>query len=192
MPSKAICPRNSLLFLLLYLTVAAATLFSAELESKRSDHYLAQDLLQTVIVRTPKWTEIKLEVADGIRKGDIIRIWAGGSIDCGNGDQPGQHICGPAGTFETPPPALEAGKLALSPSSEHAFCLLFKTDAHAAVKCRPPGKPLEIKCAKNGEKLWAGFNDEKDRYQDNHIGKGRRHVLDPLWVRIEVIRIVTD
>ena len=54
------------------------------------------------------------------------------------------------------------------------------------------GKPLEITLAKDNEKLWVGFNDEKGRYQDNHLGKGRRHELDPLWVRIEVVRITVD
>ena len=45
---------------------------------------------------------------------------------------------------------------------------------------------------KDKEKLWIGFNDEKGRYQDNHLGKGRRHELDPLWVRIEVVRMTVD
>ena len=54
------------------------------------------------------------------------------------------------------------------------------------------GKPLEIKLAKDQEKVFVGFNDEKGRYQDNHLGKGRRHELDPLWVRIEVVRTVVD
>ncbi len=56
----------------------------------------------------------------------------------------------------------------------------------------PPGKPLEIKLTKDNERLWVGFNDERGRYLDNHLGKGKRHELDPLWVRIEVIRIVVD
>ena len=51
---------------------------------------------------------------------------------------------------------------------------------------------LDIKLTKDGEKLWVGFNDEKGRYQDNHLGKGRRHELDPLWVRVEVVRITVD
>jgi hypothetical protein len=40
--------------------------------------------------------------------------------------------------------------------------------------------------------LWIGFNDERGRYLDNHLGKGRRHELDPLWVRVEVVRIIVD
>jgi hypothetical protein len=27
---------------------------------------------------------------------------------------------------------------------------------------------------------------------DNHLGKGRRHELDPLGMRIEVVRIIVD
>jgi hypothetical protein len=46
--------------------------------------------------------------------------------------------------------------------------------------------------AKEREKLWIGFNDERGRYHDNRLGKGRRHELDPAWVRIEVVRIVVD
>ena len=56
----------------------------------------------------------------------------------------------------------------------------------------PQGKPLEIKAGKANEKFWIGFNDSKGRYLDNHIGKGRRHEHDPLWIRIEVVRIVVD
>ena len=46
--------------------------------------------------------------------------------------------------------------------------------------------------AGTGEKLWLGFNDARGRYQDNHLGKGLRHEFDPLWVRIEVVRIIVD
>ena len=56
----------------------------------------------------------------------------------------------------------------------------------------PPGQPLEIKLTMDKEKLFVGFNDEKGRYQDNHLGNGRRHELDPLWVRVEVVRITVD
>ena len=34
--------------------------------------------------------------------------------------------------------------------------------------------------------------DEKGRYNDNHLGKGKRHELDPLWLRVEVVRITVD
>ena len=37
-----------------------------------------------------------------------------------------------------------------------------------------------------------GFNDLHGRYHDNHLGKGRRHEHDPLWLRVEVVRIVVD
>jgi hypothetical protein len=58
----------------------------------------------------------------------------------------------------------------------------------------PPGKRLEIKLTRDKEALSVGFNDGRGRYGDNynHIGKGRRHEHDPLWVRIEVVRIVVD
>jgi len=42
------------------------------------------------------------------------------------------------------------------------------------------------------ERLWVGFNDERGRYRDNHLGRGLRHEFDPLWVRVEVVRIVVD
>ena len=81
---------------------------------------------------------------------------------------------------------------ALSATPAHAYALLFKTESSGPTKCLPPGKPLEIRLGKDGEKLWVGFNDGKGRYQDNRPGKGLRHELDPLWVRIEVVRIVVD
>ena len=37
-----------------------------------------------------------------------------------------------------------------------------------------------------------GFNDRRGCYQDNHLGKGLRHELDPLWVRVEVVRTIVD
>jgi hypothetical protein len=59
-------------------------------------------------------------------------------------------------------------------------------------QCLPPGKALEVPLTKDKERLWIGFNDERGCYHDNHIGKGRRHELDPLWLRIEVVRIIVD
>ncbi len=70
--------------------------------------------------------------------------------------------------------------------------LSFLVESTGPTKCLPPGQPLEIKLTRDKEKLWIGFNDEKGRYQDNHLGKGKRHELDPLWVRIEVVRITVD
>jgi hypothetical protein len=164
-----------------------------EVESRVLTHYLPQDVLETA-VRTENWTELTLNVKGGLRKGDTVRIWAGGSIDRGNGDQPGDNVSGPDGVA----PATETSgspnvkNLALSQEPAHAFALLFKSEAPAICKCLPPGKPLEIKLTKDKEKLWLGFNDERGRYYDNHLGKGRRHELDPLWVRIEVVRTIVD
>jgi len=163
--------------------------FAADLESRVLTHYLPQDLLEDA-VRKESWTAIALNVKGGVSKGDVVRVWAGGSIDRGNGDQPGENTNGPDGY------PIQAGTnataFALSENPAHAYALLFKTDAAGPVKCLPPGKPLEIKLTRDNEKLSVGFNDEKGRYQDNHLGKGKRHELDPLWVRIEVVRIVVD
>src|SRR4029077_3391758 len=86
----------------------------------------------------------------------------------------------------------ETATLALSTEARHAFALLWKTEGPSLTKCLPAGKPLEIALTKDKEKLWVGFNDERGRFHDNHLGKGRRHELDPLWVRNEGIRMVVD
>jgi hypothetical protein len=161
---------------------------AAEVESRRLTHYLPQDLLEKAI-RTEGWTEITLDLKEGIQKDDIVRIWAGGTIDRGDNEQPGAVVNGPDGA-EAARPA--GANFALSSEPAHAYALLFKTEAAGPVKCLPPGKPLEIKMTKEREKLWIGFNDERGRYNDNHLGKGRRHELDPGWVRIEVVRFVVD
>lgn len=168
----------------------ALTAVGAEVESRVLTHYVPQDLLETV-VRTEGWTEIPLNVKGGVRKGDVVRIWAGGCIDRGNTDQPGQNVNGPDGLAATLR-AEEAVSLALSTESSHAFAVLCKTEGPGLMKCLPTGKPLEIPLTKDKEKLYIGFNDERGRYHDNHLGKGRRHELDPLWIRIEVVRIVVD
>jgi hypothetical protein len=162
---------------------------AAELESRVLTHYIPQDFLETAI-RTEGWTEVPINLKGGVRKGDVIRIWAGGSIDRGNGDQPGQYVAGPEGEA----PRQSAGDLkgALSSQPEHAYALLFKTDSSGIKKCAMPGKPLEITVTKDKEKLSVGFNDDKGRFYDNHLGKGRRHELDPLWVRIEIVRTIVD
>ena len=38
------------------------------------------------------------------------------------------------------------------------------------------------------------LSDETDElsFQDNHLGRGLRHELDPLWVRLEVVRTTVD
>jgi hypothetical protein len=163
---------------------------AAELESRVLTHYLPQDSLETA-VRTEGWTEVVLDLKGGVRKGDTIRIWTGGSIDRGNGDQPGENVNGPWGAAAGTLP-VEPGRLALAPDAGLAFAVLFKTETAAPRKPPTPGKPLEIKVMKDKERLWVGFNDEKGRYADNHLGKGRHHQLDPLWVRIEVVRTVVD
>lgn len=161
---------------------------AAELESRALTHYLPQDLLETV-VRKEGWTEIVLKPYNGVRKGDIARIWAGGMIDHGGGNQPGVNVAGPAGDKA---PAVDPSRLSLSQDAKHAYSLLFKTDDGKVHRCEAQGKPLQVPLAKDGARLWIGFNDLKGRYHDNHLGRGRRYELDPLWVRVEVIRIVVD
>jgi hypothetical protein len=169
--------------LVLGVTLAA---WADDVESRVLTHYVPQDLLEAA-VRKEGWTEVLLTVKGGVRKGDVVRIWAGGSIDRG-GDVPGQNFAGPDGVAVGVP----GEKLALSPEPGHVYALLFKTEGPGVQKCRPPGVPLEIKLTKDKERLWVGFNDQRGRYHDNRLGKGRRHQLDPLWVRIEVVRIVVD
>jgi hypothetical protein len=176
----------------LTLTLAAALAMNAsaaELDSRVLTHYIPQDFLETAI-RTEGWTEVPINLKGGPVKGDMIRIWAGGSIDRGNGDQPSQYVAGPAGESASQSPGEFKG--ALSSQPEHVYALLFKTDNSGIKKCAVPGKPLEITVTKDKEKLFVGFNDDKGRYYDNHLGKGRRHELDPLWVRIEIVRTIVD
>jgi hypothetical protein len=164
----------------------AVTVGAAEVESRVLTHYVPQDLLETA-VRTEGWTEVPLAVKGGVRKGDVVRIWAGGSIDRGNGETPGQSVNGPAGAAAGKNPAL-----ALSAEAGLAYALLFKTETAGPTRCLPPGKPLAIRLTRDKERLWVGFNDERGRYRDNHLGHGLRHEFDPLWVRVEVVRIVID
>jgi len=175
--------RRAAFFLPLFVVVSIS---AAEVESRVLTHYLPQDYLETA-VRSEKWTELSLPVKGGLHKGDVVRIWAGGSIDRGNGEQPGQNVNGPEGATSDEP-----ARLALAAKSQFAFALLFKAETSGVHKCLPAGKPLEIKLTKDKEQLWIGFNDERDGYLDNHLGKGRRHERDPLWVRVEVVRIIVD
>jgi hypothetical protein len=169
--------------------IIASLAFAADVESRQLTHYVPQDFLEAA-VRTENWTEVPLSVKGGVRKGDTVRVWAGGLIDRGGGDQPGQNVNGPVG--HPMQVSNEKPTFALSADPAHSYALLFKTESTGPVKCLPPGKPLEITLTKDKEKLWIGFNDEKGRYLDNHLGKGLRHELDPLWVRIEVVRITVD
>lgn len=169
-----------------FLLACAVTVLADEVESRRLTHYLPQDFLETM-VRKEDWSPLNLTVEGGLKKGDTVRIWAGGSIDRGNGDQPGQNVAGPEGA-----PLGKGGTLALAQEPTLAYALLFKTESNGPRKYLQPGKALEIPIAKDGEKVWIGFNDEKGRYHDNHIGKGQRQETDPLWVRVEVVRIIID
>jgi hypothetical protein len=163
---------------------------AAEVESRVLTHYVPQDFLEKV-VRTEGWTEVPLALNGGVRKGDTIRIWTGGSIDYGNADQPGENIARPTGST-TAAPEIDPKKLTLSPDRSMAFALLFKTDQPAVRKAVAPGKPLELAVTKDKERLWIGFNDLRGHYNDNHLGRGRHHEHDPLWIRIEVVRIIVD
>jgi hypothetical protein len=174
--------RTLALFLVLALTLAVP---AADVESRVLTHYVPQDFLETA-VRKEGWSEVKLGVKGGVRKGDVVRIWAGGSIDRG-GERPGESVVGPAGPGKGGGPSF-----ALSAEPAHAHALLVKTESGPIHRCPPPGKALEIKLTRDGERLSLGFNDERSRYHDNRIGKGRRHEFDPLWVRVEVVRITVD
>ncbi|HEX5270322.1 MAG TPA: hypothetical protein VFW33_07545 [Gemmataceae bacterium] len=178
--------RTTAVLLLFVLALASA---AADVESRVLTHYVPQDLLETA-VRTEGWTAVPLDLKGGVRKGDTVRIWAGGSIDRGDGAKPGQNAGGPDG------PGGKDGekdsRLALEGDAAKSYALLFKTETAEPARCLPPGKPLEIKLTRDGEKLWVGFNDRRGCYLDNHLGKGLRHELDPLWVRVEVVRTIVD
>src|SRR5947208_9378810 len=104
----------SALLICVYLCSSVATsLFAADVESRQLTHYLPQDFLETA-VRTENWTEVPLAVKGGARTGDVVRIWAGGSIDRGNGERPGQNVNGPAGFAAT-----EKANFALSGDPGH-------------------------------------------------------------------------
>jgi hypothetical protein len=175
---------RSIAFLLVLVLVMSVS--GADVESRVLTHYLPQDFLETV-VRSEKWTALSPPVKGGLRKGDVVRIWSGGLIDRGNGEKPGQNVNGPEGTATD-----ETSQLTLSPDGQLAFALLFKAETSGIHKCLPTGKPLEITLNRDNEAIWVGFNDERGRYLDNHLGKGLRHERDPLWVRIEVVRIIVD
>src|SRR5919202_5852546 len=89
---------------------------AADVESRVLTHYVPQDLLEAA-VRKEGWTEIALNVKGGVRKGDVVRIWAGGSIDRG-GDRPGEYVNSPEGVGGG------GSAFALSPEPAHGFALL--------------------------------------------------------------------
>src|SRR5438046_5215444 len=103
---------------LLALLALAAVAPAADVESRLLTHYVPQDLLEAA-VRKEGWTELTLAVKGGVRKGDVIRLWAGGSIDRGNADRPGENTNGPEGTAGGGP------AFALSAEPSHAHALLF-------------------------------------------------------------------
>jgi hypothetical protein len=166
------------------LLLVAFAVSAADVESRIWTHYIPQDALETA-VRKEGWTEVSLAVKGGVRKGDVVRLWTGGSIDRG-GERPGDNVSGPVGVGKGGP------SFALSVAPEHGHALLFKSETTKAHKSASSGKALEIKLTRDNERFWLGFNDQRGRYHDNHIGKGRRHEHDPLWVRIEIVRIVVD
>ncbi|MBI3411776.1 MAG: hypothetical protein HY040_25880 [Planctomycetes bacterium] len=161
-----------------------------DVESRALTTFLPQDMLED-LVRKEGWIELTLKPFGGIRKGDVLRVWAGGVIDRGGAEAPGANVYGPTG-LDSAKAGLEANKLALSEDAKHAAAILVKTEEGVAHPCNAPGKPLEIKLTKENARVWIGFNDEKGAFGDNHLGRGRRHELDPLWIRIEVVRIVVD
>src|SRR5258708_696226 len=117
--------RTSALGLILLVILSTS---AAEVESRVLTHYVPQDFLEES-VRKEGWSEVKLAVKGGRRKGDVVRLWAGGSIDRG-GDKPGETVDGPAG------PGKGGGStFALSAKPEDAFALLVKTDSAPAKRC---------------------------------------------------------
>lgn len=174
----------------MFVCIVTLSTSAADLESRALTHYIPQDLLES-IVRKDDWTEIALKPFGGVRKGDKARIWAGGMIDRGGADQPGQKVNGPCG-LEAKDMPTDPTRLMLSADVANAFSILFKTEDGKIHRCLPPGRPLEFSLVKEGGRLWIGYNDLRGQYNDNHLGKGRRFELDPAWVRVEVIRIVTD
>src|SRR6516164_9345118 len=132
--------RAALLFLTLALPLS---LRADEVESRVLTHYVPQDVLESA-VRKEGWTLIPLAVKGGLRKGDVVRIWSGGSIDVGNGDYPGQYVSGPSGPAPKGLP-VDPARLTLSPEPAHAYALLWKTEGKEVHRSLAPGKPLEIK-----------------------------------------------
>src|SRR5947209_14091011 len=113
-----------LLFTACSLRLCGEFLFAADVESRQLTHYLPQDQLEE-IVRKEDWTEVPLAVKGGARAGDVVRVWAGGLIDRGDADQPGQNAGGPEGAA----PGDAKAAFALSADAAQAYALLFKTES---------------------------------------------------------------
>src|SRR5262249_21541742 len=110
--------RRTLAVVILLAFVLAAP--GAEVESRLWTHYVPQDALEAA-VRNPGWTEVALAFKGGVRKGDVVRLWAGGSIDRGE-DRTGENVNGPSGVGGGGP------DFALSAQPAHGHALLFKTE----------------------------------------------------------------
>src|SRR5262245_33241245 len=128
----------------------------AKHESRLLNHYVPQELLEKA-VRAEGWTEVPIQPRWGVKKGDFIRVWAGGFVDRG-GDQPGTNVGGPEGTSAG---SLRPEAFALSSDPQHAFAILIKTEDAKIYKCGPAGKPVEVPITKDNDKIFVGFNDEK-------------------------------
>jgi hypothetical protein len=172
--------RTAALVLILGLTGVA---LAAEVESRQLTHYVPQDFLEAAI-RKEGWTEVPLNVKGGVRR---MTSSASGREAASTAAM----ATIPAFTSTVRGPSRRARRH-LQPVRATGGRLRCCSRPMGPTRCLPPGKPLELKLSKDGEKLSIGFNDEKGRYQDNHLGKGKRHELDPLWVRIEVVRIIVD
>src|SRR5436190_18927182 len=137
---------------LLLVGLLTLTASAADLESRALTTYLPQDTLEA-LVRKEGWLELTLKPYGGIRKGDILRVWAGGLIDRGNGDGPGQNVAGPTG-LDAKTMGVDPANLPLSTNPAHACAILFKTDDGVPHPCNVPGKPLQVRLTKEGAKVW--------------------------------------
>jgi len=170
-----------------------ATARAAEVESRVLTHFLPQDFLENQVLRSDKCVAVDLSgLKGGIKAGDMVHIWVGGSIDWGNAHRPGLNITRPWGESLAQSTQTSGSDWAIAADPEFAHALVFKTETGSASRCFPEGKALSLKMTKDNEKLFIAFNDRKGCYADNHSGRGRDHVLDPLWVRVDVVRIVVD
>src|SRR5262245_48755267 len=106
------------------LSIMTLSAGAADLESRALTTYVAQDTLEG-LVRKEGWLELTLKPYGGVRKGDILRVWAGGVIDRGNGDAPGQNFAAPTGS-DARKIGISPANLSLSTNPGHACAILFK------------------------------------------------------------------